>query len=368
MAIYILYLGLTGIQFPLFYRKNRFGVQYHDTKNYLTICCVELILLAGLRGYSIGADTPLYLEAIDYYSIMKPLELIRAKLIYPFDFETGYFLLNKVCILFGLGKTEFLFVIAMLIYIPIFGAIKKYSYAPYISILCYFAFGYFTYSLGIFRQMIAVSLLIYSSKYIVEKKTIKYLLMVILAMTFHTTAIIGILLYIIYNRFDWRKIVKLVIVIEMIFLTIGRRIVMLILLMFPKYTGYVNGKYDQTGGSYVMLLFLNIILFTMCIFEWKSNEKKNLTISALVLAVLFQSLGYSMTILGRVVSYYSIYIIFAIPNLLAKFTYKTRVWITMVLIIFLYILIYLEFAGNRYVTPYYFLLSVRDIIRSEKLF
>ena len=47
MAVYLGYMLLTGIQVPLFYRRDRMRRQYFDTSGYLILCCIELMLLAG---------------------------------------------------------------------------------------------------------------------------------------------------------------------------------------------------------------------------------------------------------------------------------------------------------------------------------
>ena len=127
MAAYICYLVLAGMQIPLFFKENLLRKRSFDMKGYLILCCAELIVLTGIRGYTIGADTKTYLQAIDYYGQMPALQLIRAKLVYPFDFEIGYFLLTKLVCLLGIGKTGFLFIVSLMIYIPVFILIKKYS-------------------------------------------------------------------------------------------------------------------------------------------------------------------------------------------------------------------------------------------------
>lgn len=357
MSAYICYLLLAGIQIPLFYREGQHQKRYFDSKNYLTLCCIELILLAGFRGYTVGADTATYLMAIDYYDKLSALELVVAELVYPFDFEAGYFLLTKLSVLLGLGKTGFLFVVALIVYIPIFALIKKHSSMPYVSILCYFAFGFFSYSLGIFRQMIAISILLLGWKYIEERRLVKYLLIVALAMTFHTTAFVAILLYFIYD-IKWERIVMWLIPIEVVLMLLGSQIIALLLRVFPQYAGYIGGKYDVQGGSYLMLILLNAVLIASIVFRGKKNDDcDNMTICALFLAICLQCLGYSMGIFGRTVSYFSIYIILAIPNLIYnlgnQLRYGLRGVISFITIICLFILVYTSFNGNHYVVPYY---------------
>ena len=357
MTIYIIYLVLIGIQSLFFYRNGKLRKENFNIKDFLILCCMELIFIAGLRGYNIGADTEVYLRAIDYYGKMSVSELLRADIVYPFDFEIGYFLLTKLCCLIGFGKTTFLFVVAIITYIPVFKLIKQHSSNAYLSILCYFAFGFFTYSLGLFRQMIAVSIVICGLNSVVERKLVKYLVIIGIAMTFHTTALVGILLYILYGV-KWQRIISWVIPVEFGLLFFGRYIVLLLTRIFPQYAGYVGGKYDVQGGSYLMLFFLNLVFIASILFRHREeNKSENIMMCALILAICLQCLGYSMGIFGRLVSYYSIYIIIAIPNFIynAGETLEKggRGVMTLLTILCLLTLTILSFSGDNYVVPYY---------------
>lgn len=353
MAIYICYLLLAGIQLPFFYyRRDALGARRFDSKKYLALCCAELILLTGIRGYTVGADTATYLRAIDHYGTLPKSQLLTAKLVWPFDFEIGYFMLTKLNVFFGLGKTGFLFIIAMITYIPVFAVISKHSSRPYISILCYFAFSMFSYSLGVFRQMIAMSILFCGWKFVTERRFVKYMLLVAFAMLFHTTAVIAVAFYFLYG-IKWERIIWFVPPAELFLLVLGRPVVMFALQLLPKYAGYVGGKYDVEGGSYLMLLLLNVILFAAIFFREKGNADQNLTICALILAVCLQCVGYSMAIFGRVVPYFSIYLIFAVPNILRGIGKKWSALAVPLVAAVLFLLVFRDLHGNQYVTPYY---------------
>ena len=351
MAVYLGYLLLAGAQILLFYRKDKFGERYFDSKKYLALCCLELIFLAGLRGYKVGADTEVYLKAITHYENIGFPEILTAPLVYPFDFEIGYFWLTKICAFLKLGKTGFLFVVAIITYVPVFVAINKHSKFPYISILCYFAFGMFSYSLGLFRQMIAISIIFCGRDFLEGRKPLKYFLTVAVAMLFHTTAAIALPLYLLYTL-DWKKLILSIVGVEALLVMLGRPIVMLAVNLFPKYKGYIGGKFDQQGGSYLMLIFLNLVLFACVIVGEKKKDHDKLSICALMLACCLQAIGYSMAIFGRIVPYFSIYIIFAIPDIIGKLEKKLKVAVGVVTVGVLFLLAYRGFSTNTYVTPY----------------
>lgn len=324
-----------------------------NNKLFLIVACVELIILAGIRGYNVGADASTYLSALEYYSSLPKGEILSAKLVYPFDFEVAYFMLTKICAFLGFSKTAFLFLIAIVTYVPIFIAINKLSVDPYLSILTYFAFGLFAYSLGIFRQMIAISIIICGIDFIKDRKFIKYALLVALAMTFHTSSVISIALYFIYP-FAWKLNIKVALPAAAVSLVLGRPIISFVFNLFPSYSHYLNGKYDVQGGSYLMLLMYGVILAAYCIANHikKPVGYSKIAFDAIAVSLVIQSLAYSMNIFGRIIGYYSVYLLFAIPNIINVFDTKTRQFIKLFVTVILWLLILWRVGSNSYINNY----------------
>lgn len=352
MSMYLAFLGVVIIQWILI--NNTRNIK--NKKRFLILVCVELIIFTGLREHNIGADTQIYLDALNYYELLPHESVLVADLVYPFDFEIGYFFLTKLAAWLTLSETQFLFVISIFTYIPIFAFINRYSDNALISIMVYFAFGYFEYSLGIFRQMIALSIVLFGIKYIQEQKMVRYISIIIIAMLFHTTAIIMLPFYWI-SRIKIKNKLKYVFLIEVILGLFARRILLFIVQIFPKYIGFVNSRYDIQGGNYTMLLLLNIILIATYWVIVKNRENNDeiikISLNAIVLAIFLQILGYSMGIFGRIVSYYSIYSILIIPYLINRYFPKNRrianAIVTVSLLFIFYIL-----TKNSVIVPYAF--------------
>ena len=361
MGAYLGYLALAGVQIPLCCKKDKLGGVRFNSQIYVFLCCIELILLAGLRGHTIGADTGTYLQAVEHYGSLPFIDRLFASLVYPFDFEVGYFFLTKLCTFFYIGKTGFLFIVAILTYIPVFAAIHKRSCIPYVSILSYFAFGMFTYSLGVFRQMIAISILLCGWRYVVERRFFRYLFVVLLAMSFHATAVIALFLYVLYG-IKWQRVIKLLIPAEIFLLIFGRAVISIAVKIMPQYEHYLGGKFDEQGGSYMMLLLLNAVLICCLILNKRGQFEDDLTICALILAVLLQSVGYSMALFGRIVPYFSIYLIFAIPRAIKGVDKNFRPLILVATLGILLVLTVNILYGNQYVTPYYMFFSEAPLI------
>lgn len=144
MRAYLYLIGIIITQWILLFPNGKVTfnkkIKKKQKKIFLIITCIELIIFTGLRASNIEADTSVYINALNHYKALPHNEILSAKLVYPFDFEMGYFIFTKICAFLSLSETMFLTIIATIIYIPIFKFIYDYSENPLISILVYFAF------------------------------------------------------------------------------------------------------------------------------------------------------------------------------------------------------------------------------------
>ena len=321
---------------------------------FMILVCIELICFAGVRAFDIGADTEMYIKALNYYSTFSHDSILSQKLVYPFAFEKGYFFFTKVCAWVSMNETTFLVVIAMLMYIPVCIFIYKYSENPLISIYVYFAFSCFTYSLGIFRQMIAISIVLFGVSYIEKRKAIHYILTIFVAMTFHTTAIIMLPFYwIVQIKFKHR--LHLIFLIELILLLTSRQIILIELKFIPKYENYIDSKWDVQGGSYLMLIVYNFIVIVAYFMAIREKNKKdnlmNISVCASICALFLTVLGYAMGIFGRIVPYYSIFLLVLIPKILNDYCGRSKIVVHILAVICLVVMFYFV-NRNSVIVPY----------------
>lgn len=329
-------------------------------KYFCVIVCIEMVLFAGFRSLDIGTDTGTYLKALNYYKNFSRDKILSAKLVYPFNFEIGYFFLTKLCAYLNFSSTMFLLLIATVTYIPLFTFVYKFSKNPLISVLSYFAFGLFSYSVGLFRQMIALSICLCAVPCIKEKKLILYLLLCVFASLFHLSALIMIPFYFLgYLDLKKHKIRRyiFIIIIEAFCFIFARKIVLNILDFIPHYVGYIGGKYDIQGGTYLNLIFLNVMLF-LGVFAVVPRVDKDDTIfvKGMIVACIIQSCSYALGIMGRLVCYYSIYEMFLIP-LVAENIVKEKSIVKITAAIMLLVLIIINLKNDMFMQNYHFIWS-----------
>lgn len=174
--------------------------QKSQKKNYIGIIVFLLTMLAGLRKNSVGIDT---------YTYVRYLDLIRNG---QFNYVWGMeYTFKVILLLLGRifeGYTPFLIIMALITNLCIvmrlwdFRDVTRFEWA----ILVYYTMFYF-YGFNIMRQMCAVAIVFWSSRYIEKGKYLPFLIGVAFACLFHTSAILGAC-YLFGEFVNWRYLDK----------------------------------------------------------------------------------------------------------------------------------------------------------------
>jgi len=154
-----------------------------------------LVVQTGFR-WETGTDWTPYLENFkntDNIAIVVVNSLI--------GFEPGYGFFVYLVHTFTDSYTVFLVIHAFIYYLLIFKANNKISPFPFVSLLLFYVSTIGV--LGSNRQLIALSICLYSMQFIYIKQPSKFFSLVILAFFFHTTALIFLVFYFL-NR-DFKK-------------------------------------------------------------------------------------------------------------------------------------------------------------------
>ena len=210
---------------------------------------IILILVQGLRSFSIGVDLKTYQIIFDRNSAMSFSEIFAY-----YDAEWGYHLLNKIIFVFGGNLRTLLFIVSISIYIPLYLVVKKYSKMPFISYLLFMFLGLFTFSLSGLRQTMAMGITILAFMQIKDKNLIKFIILVTFATLFHKSALIFYFAYPLYHFRISRKRLYLLII-PMIIIFIFRENIITFL------TAIYDSNYQIVDtGAYNFLLLLIFLL------------------------------------------------------------------------------------------------------------
>jgi hypothetical protein len=155
---------------------------------------IILFLYSALRGVLPGTDMMGYIRKYDLYagySFKRILGIFDSGVKNPVFHFTGW-ILSKI----GFANPQWwIAFIAAAYLIPVIVIIYRESTQPIISIIMFSLLGFFTFSFTGLRQTLAMSLIYISYFYLKSKKPFKFIIFVLLASLFHTTALIFLIAY-----------------------------------------------------------------------------------------------------------------------------------------------------------------------------
>ena len=318
MAIYI----LCFLTLPIY------DVLIRDKRKFVTVVTVQLFLVLALRDPTLGMDLVNYSGGYNYISslgftdLLSRLRLIStAELVFPYEYESGYVVLNWILGKLGISFHAFLVLHAAFIMTSFGIFIYRYSRLPWLGFSMLIAFSYFEYSFGILRQLLAIAILLYAVPYIENKKPIKFFLLVLLAFFFHRTAIVFAVLYlaryvkvtkIVYlvNAAIWAI---LIVVTPFLFNVVLKKI-----LLFLGKQSYTGISFEWSHMTTLLLLFAALAFFTLD-FSTMENKRSSIFCWGFLLTMPFQILAMSNAVFGRMILYYMVFGILLIPNIMAGY-------------------------------------------------
>lgn len=209
MFPYILSLGL--IEATRFIKLNSKPKRFFVT----LFCGCILIALVGLRHPSMGNDLRWY----DNYGYLGGFQRIAVSdwglSVYQ-NYEIGYIVFNKIVSLFTVDNQIFLIVCAACSILPFIYIIYRDSADIQTSFILLFGTPVFTLFFSGLRQSLAIGILMFSFNFIKQKKMLPFLFIVIIASLFHSSAVLFILAYPLYNYgklLDRRILIRLLIIV-----------------------------------------------------------------------------------------------------------------------------------------------------------
>ena len=196
----------------LFYAKE----EKMTDSSLLTVFMTGLALFIGLGDMIGGYDRYIYGELFD--SVADNLwggNLFDASIFVLYPREIGYNLWNVLVAVFTSNRYIFILLTTFLIYFLVFRAIKNYTVNyPLATIVFLGLFYYFT--MTYLRQAIAVGIVWNAIHYIWERKFRSYFLMIVVAATFHNSALIALIAYFVGYEYIPQKQVIMILLISLV--------------------------------------------------------------------------------------------------------------------------------------------------------
>lgn len=186
----MIYIAIILFLILLAYIHDYRGVKKNKNLWY-NIAMWIFILLSGLR-YRIGSDTQMY--ELSFIEIPKIWDLTSYYIFQRSSYESGFTIFMSMIKTIGDSFWLFLLVQSIIINVSVFNFFKRNTKYPFVAVIIYFIVLYYFINCEAARQGIALSILLFSWKHFVNNRWITFLACVIIASTFHMTALVFLFL------------------------------------------------------------------------------------------------------------------------------------------------------------------------------
>lgn len=184
MIYLLIAIALLILSYNYDYKKKQWSA------NVFALVLIAFVCLAGLR-YRIGLDTIRYESHFEY---APSLSTMAWSDIFEGEFAPLYMLLQALTKEISDNFYLLQFVQAFIVNLSVFRFLKRNTKAVYFSLFLYFLLIYHNFCFEVMREALAVSMFLFSWESYKTGKWIKYLFFVILALGFHPSAIVLLLL------------------------------------------------------------------------------------------------------------------------------------------------------------------------------
>lgn len=332
--------------------------------------CFILCLTAGLK-YETGVDWATY-EAIFslQWPIGKVLDYGVGEFFSQFGFEPGYMALTATVKQLGGSIQWVYFIIALINIVLLYKTATYYTSHPVLVFLGYYCFVFFILDMSGVRQALAVNILLYGTRYAIDRRFWHYLMWVVLATLFHQTALFFLILYPLFGqqRLPMRRWLIIYFCSIVVLILRIRWLEAATMFLLP----YLNvGNVGQKMAQYVFSMessdaYLNLVkvlvvasILLTC-YIWRrsvllANVRSRFAVLSLFVFGVINNLMFELSEINtRITAYLIVFLAIVIADFIDRLyieTNKKMIGLTFILYCFLYAKVYLLEAPST--IPYH---------------
>lgn len=272
---------------------------------------LSLIILPGFRSYEVGTDTGNYVGIYEqFYRLNIGLEFIQ-----DYSLELGFSLLMLFTSLISDSPTAFFIILSTLFCFTIMMAFSRLNRAGanfLLLIIIFVGLGSYFFIFNGVRQGVAASFIWLGFSFLVTNNTKKYLLCCIVAMLFHSTAVIAFVFILFRTRFTFLKASLAAGAVVIGFGMLATLLPFLFSDSFEaRYAVYITRS--AQGGTLVLLFYLmNTLSLLFLLFKYRSRFASDILNLLYWGLVCLSSIAISVFIYSLDVNFYRLLIYFEV--------------------------------------------------------
>lgn len=279
---------------------------------YLRIVCWILVLLAALRGSSVGTDTIAYVQSYDAMASYSLADILTQNADYP-----GYYLLSKLCSLLHL-PVQVLFGIVEGVYVySIYKFTSRFSEDKLYTMLCFEFMELYAFSLAGLKQTLSMAFVLFYYMALMDKKYIRTAVLAVVAYLCHHASLIflfGVALYFIRNWKIYYWALAGIALLSMF----GTSFLWSNMLVALNEEHYTELYMADEGYSNTTMIFYGVLLAVLFLFSGnyrkQRKEEARVVLGMSTLAFVFQAFSLISSATFRLSYYFLPLMIVGFPN------------------------------------------------------
>lgn len=320
-------------------------------RTFLIWCSIFMFLIIALRHREVGSN-----DSNNYYENWELLSTLNFNQLQTYaktsNFETGYLLFVWVFShVFPYG--QFVFVLSAILFaIAVCRFIYLNSEDPELSFVMYICLGLYTFMVQGLRQSMAMSMCLLALEFCKKRKFWPFVLLILLAATFHTSAIIFAVVYFIYGFTLNIRTGFVSLGVAGILLIFSRQLAVIGNMLFEReYEGEV-----ETGGFVAVAIYVIILVVTV-VFSGKRRKEKDYSFFFFMtmLGAVFYLIRYIEVLIAERVSFYFMFgQLISLPNVISRFDKHVAFIVKCVVIALSFLLFVYRLSGDGLVAYRFF--------------
>lgn len=285
-------------------------------RDFLFWCGIAMFLIIALRHYDVGSN-----DSLHYYEHWEEMSIRSYNGLKEYidmtKFEPGYCIFVWIFShIFPNG--QFVFILSAILFTAaVCRFIYKNSEDPELSFVMYICLGLYTFMAQGLRQSMAMSICLFALEFCKKRKLLPFVLLILLATTFHSSSIVFLVVYFIYGYTLNIRTGIASFGIAGILLVFSRQLAAIGNLLFEReYEGEVE------AGGFVAVAIYIIILAVSMVFSGKRRKEKDYSFFFFMtmLGAVFYLMRYTeVQIVERISFYFMFGQLIALPNAISRF-------------------------------------------------
>lgn len=350
MLAVVEFLGLVTYEILMAFFMGAFHpMENAKKKRYLFLALFPLAAMTMFHSENIGNDTRAY---TDLFEAVKEMTLKMA--LSDGRFEKGYMLFTYVLTRLFSSRQSVLIAEGAIVYLSLARWLNKWCKAPGLFVCLIVEMLEIDGWMSVLRQALAMAILFFAFDALVEKKLLRFYILVVLAAQFHAVSYVFLLTYPMLWWFREYKLgqarqlkknwdyEKLMIVCAIEITLLLQPMLKLLLRLFPKYQYYVSGAYMD--GQARIAIVVKIIIYGMMLIIplwirriWNKGREGTYDVALYRMSIaniVLLAAANQATIITRIAGMFSIYAILGCSEQVAMLQYgKNRKLLTAAILI-----------------------------------